>query len=140
MLTGDFNAHIGENKAGATPDQRSIQSSQHGYRVLGHRYSKCTCETDARGKSMLRQLANWDMMVLNGRTERDVIGRSTFKWNSRDGGGIKGSVLDYAIVSNKMSADFGVFDVWDSTVMNHSATIAWVHVSGNGATLDSDSS
>ena len=35
---------------------------------------------DKRGESLLSQLVKWDLLVLNGRTERDSRGSETFVW------------------------------------------------------------
>ena len=79
---------------------------------------------DKRGESLLRQLVKWDLLVLNGRTERDSRGSETFVWGEEQ----RRSVLDLAIAPKNLSADMEVSQVWDTTQMQHRAIFVWAHL------------
>ena len=68
--------------------------------------------------------------MLNGRTERDGTGEATFMWPGSEG--LKGLVIDLALVPNRASADMVVMPVWEQTIMNHKALGVWVHLQGEG--------
>ena len=95
-----------------------------GYRVTKSRFSRCMHPVDKRGESLLRQLAKWDLLVLNGRTERDSRGSETFVWGEEQ----RRSVLDLAIAPKNLSADMEVSQVWDTTQMQHRAIFVWAHL------------
>ena len=56
-----------------------------------------------RGSSLLRQVASWDLVVLNGRSERDAVGEVTLVYRTQPY-----SVLDLGIVPAGVSADLEV--------------------------------
>ena len=68
--------------------------------------------------------------MLNGRMERDATGEATFTWLGSEG--LKGLVIDLALVPNRASADMVVMPVWEQTIMNHKALGVWVHLQGEG--------
>ena len=79
---------------------------------------------DKRGESLLRQLVKWDLLVLNGRTERDSRGSETFVWGEEQ----RQSVLDLAIAPKNLSTDMEVSQVWDTTQMQHREIFLWAHL------------
>ena len=74
------------------------------YYIATSHFSYCMHPVDKFGESLLRQLTKWDLIVLNGRTERDSRGESTFFWDEEQWR----SVLDLAITPKNMCADIEV--------------------------------
>ena len=46
--------------------------------------------------------------------------------------GLKGSVIDWALVPTRTSADMVVMPVWEQIIMNHKALGVWVHLQREG--------
>ena len=68
--------------------------------------------------------------MLNGHTEHDGTGETTFTWQGSEC--LKGSVIDLALIPDKTSADIVVIPVCEQTIMNHKALGVWVHLQGEG--------
>lgn len=62
-------------------------------------------------------------MVLNGRAERDCIGRATMIWHSAER-----SVLDLAVVPTACNADLQIVDVKEG-IHVHRALLVWINLS-----------
>ena len=68
--------------------------------------------------------------MLNGWKEHDGTDEATFMWPGSEG--LKGLVIDLALVPNRASADMVVMPVWEQTIMNHKALGEWVYLQGEG--------
>ena len=68
--------------------------------------------------------------MLNGRMECDGTGEATFTWQGSEG--LKGLVIDLALIPDKASANMVVMPGWEQMIMNHKALGDWVHLQGEG--------
>ena len=111
---GDFKTHIGKHKAGSLDSELALHRCRIdflGYHITTSQFFCCMHLVDKCGESLLHQLTKWAFLVLNGRTECDSRGESTFVWDE----GQQRSVLDLAIAPKNLSADIEVSQVWDAS-------------------------
>ena len=62
--------------------------------------------------------------------ERDGTGETTFTWQGNEG--LKGLVIDLALIPDKASADIVFMPVWEQMIMYCKALGVWMHLQGEG--------
>ena len=94
ILSGDFNAHTRNLEDFILPEKHEEERK----RRNSHK------SIDERGKEILELCKNFELSILNGRKNGDLVGHYTsFQWNGN-------SVVDYLITSEKIAQLIPLFN------------------------------
>ena len=114
IIVWNFNAHISQHKVSSLDSELALHRHKNGIlenHITTSHFLCCMHLVEKHGEYLLRQLINWVLLVLNGRTKLDIRGESTFVWDVEQWR----SALGLAITPKNLIADMEVDQVWDAS-------------------------